>query len=118
MTTVLLAAFILVGVQMPVLADIVSTDKFATEQRTQIQGDAERIILDRGDVQAQLEVRGVDASDALQRVDNLTAAELATLAEQIDTLPAGEGVLGAVIGMIVIFMLLDIAGVTDVFPAL
>ena len=117
-TTVLLAAFSLVCVQMPAMADIVSTDQIATEQRTEIQRVAVRGFLDRADVQAQLEARGVNATDALQRVDSLTASELATLSTQIDTLPAGEGAIGFVIGLIVIFMLLDIAGVTDVFPAL
>lgn len=117
-TSVLLAAFSMVCIQGPAMADIVSTNQIATEQRTEIQRDAVRGFLDRSDVQAQLVARGVDATDALQRVDSLTASELATLAEQIDTLPAGEGALGFVIGLIVIFMLLDIAGVTDVFPAI
>tara|TARA_R110001592_G_scaffold39934_8_gene131288 strand:+ start:376 stop:702 length:327 start_codon:yes stop_codon:yes gene_type:complete len=108
----------MVSIQMPAMADIVSTDQIATEQRSQDQRDAVRGFLDRADVQAQLEARGVDAADALKRVDSLTASELASLSEQIDTLPAGEGALGFVIGLIVIFMLLDIAGVTDVFPAL
>ena len=117
-STALLAAFSLVCIQMPAMADIVSTDQIATEQRNQVQRDAVRGFLDRADVQAQLEARGVDAADALQRVDSLTATELASLSEQIDTFPAGEGALGFVIGLIVIFMLLDIAGVTDVFPAI
>jgi len=38
--------------------------------------------------------------------------------QQIDSMPAGEGVLGLVIALLVIFMLLDIAGVTDIFPAI
>tara|TARA_R110002167_G_scaffold6277_8_gene29063 strand:+ start:2374 stop:2796 length:423 start_codon:yes stop_codon:yes gene_type:complete len=117
-STALLAAFSLVCIQMPAMADIVSTDQIAAEQRNQVQRDAVRGFLDRADVQAQLEARGVDAADALKRVDSLTATELASLSEQIDTLPAGEGALGFVIGLIVIFMLLDIAGVTDVFPAI
>ena len=117
-TTVLIAAFSLVCIQVPAMADIVSTDQIATEQRTEIQRVAVRDFLGRDDVQAQLEARGVDARDALLRVNSLTASELATLSTQIDTLPAGEGALGFVIGLIVIFMLLDIAGVTDVFPAI
>jgi len=35
---------------------------------------------------------------------------------QLDSLPSGEGFLGGVIAIIVIFILLDLAGVTDVFP--
>ena len=116
--SVLIAAFTLMCMQVPAMADIVSTEQIAIEQRTDTQREAVRSFLDRGDVQAQLIARGVDAGDALQRVDSLTATELAELSSQIDTLPAGEGAIGFVIGLIVIFMLLDIAGVTDVFPAI
>lgn len=116
--SVLIAAFTLMCVQAPVMADIVSTEQIAFEQRTDTQREMVKSFLDRGDVQAQLVARGVDAHDALQRVDSLTATELAELSEQIDNLPAGEGAIGFVIGLIVIFMLLDIAGVTDVFPAI
>ncbi len=116
--SVLITALALMSVQMPAMADIVSTEQIATEQRTDVQREAVRSFLERGDVQAQLEARGVDAENASQRVDSLTASELAELSAQIDTLPAGEGAIGFVIGLIVIFMLLDIAGVTDVFPAI
>ncbi len=116
--SVLIAAMALMCVQAPAMADIVSTEQIATEQRTDMQREAVRSFLDRDDVKAQLEARGVDADSASQRVDSLTATELSELSMQIDTLPAGEGAIGFVIGLIVIFMLLDIAGVTDVFPAI
>jgi hypothetical protein len=57
-------------------------------------------------------------ADAQARIASLTASELATLASQIDTLPAGEGALETLIFVLVVFMLLDIAGVTDIFPGL
>lgn len=116
--SLLIAAFTLMSVQMPALADIVTTEQIAVEQRSDVQRDTVRSFLDRSDVKMQLMARGVDAHSALERVDSLTATELAELSEQIDTLPAGEGALGFVIGLIVIFMLLDMAGVTDVFPAI
>lgn len=116
--SVLMVAFTLMCMQVPAMADIVSTEQIALEQRTDTQREVVRSFLDRSDVQAQLVARGVDAQDALQRVDSLTATELGELSAQIDTLPAGEGAIGLVIGLIVIFMLLDIVGVTDVFPAI
>jgi hypothetical protein len=118
LSSVVIAAFTFMCMQVPAMADIVSTEQIASEQRTNTQREVVRSFLDRGDVQAQLVARGVDAQDALQRVDSLTTTELAELSTQIDTLPAGEGALGFVIGLIVIFMLLDIAGVTDVFPGI
>ena len=117
-TSLLLAVFTLLSVQMPAMADIVSTDQVAYEQQSQMQREALKSFLSRDDVVAQLVERGVDVTDAQQRVDSLTSAELDALSEKIDLLPAGEGGVGLVIGIIVVFMLLDIAGVTDIFPAL
>jgi hypothetical protein len=60
----------------------------------------------------------VDAGDALQRVAAMSSAELASIAAKIDELPAGAGLLETALFLLVIFMLLDIAGVTDIFPGL
>lgn len=95
----------------------------STQQLTQqVQLDSQRAsltrFLSRDDVQGQLMARGVEIADAQARVQNMTAAELSMLSAQIDELPAGEGVLETVLFLLVIFMLLDIAGVTDIFPGL
>lgn len=95
----------------------------STQQLTQqVQLDSQRAsltrFLSRDDVQGQLMARGVEIADAQARVHNMTAAELSMLSAQIDELPAGEGVLETVLFLLVIFMLLDIAGVTDIFPGL
>ena len=116
--SVLIVALSLMGLQAPAMADIVSTDQLVAEQRADAQRATVAGFLAREDVRAQLEARGVNAEDAMQRVDSLTDTELAELSQQIDTLPAGEGAIGLVIGILVIFMLLDIAGVTDIFPAI
>ena len=116
--SILIVALTLMGVQAPAMADIVSTEQLVAEQRADVQRATVNAFLARDEVRAQLEARGVSADDALQRVDSLSNAELAELSQQIDTLPAGEGAIGLVIGILVIFMLLDIAGVTDIFPAI
>ncbi len=118
LVSMLLALFTMMSFQAPALADIVSTEQLAMEQQIQIERNAVLSFFSRDDVKAQLVARGVDASDAQMRVDTMTASEISSLYEQIDTLPAGEGALGVVIAIIVILMLLDIAGVTDIFPAL
>lgn len=116
--SIVMVALSLMGLQAPAMADIVSTDQLVAEQRADVQRATVNAFLGRDDVRAQLEARGVSADDALQRVDSLSSVELAELSQQIDTLPAGEGAIGLVIGILVIFMLLDIAGVTDIFPAI
>ena len=43
-------------------------------------------------------------------------AEVIAMHQQLNNLPAGQGALGAVVLILVIFILLDVAGVTDIFP--
>ena len=59
---------------------------------------------------------GVDVSDAQQRIDSMTDSELAAFYERMDILPASEGALELVVAILLIFILLDVAGVTDIFP--
>jgi hypothetical protein len=65
---------------------------------------------------AQLEKLGVNTSDAQVRVAALTDAEAASLAGQIDSLPAGGDVVGALVLIFVILLVTDILGLTKVFP--
>jgi hypothetical protein len=99
-------------------AGMVSTQQLMQESRVDQQRVQVNDFLSRADVQAQLEARGVDVASAKARIASLSPAELASLSAQIDQLPAGEGVLETVLFLLVIFMLLDIAGVTDIFPGL
>lgn len=117
LAALVLALFTMMSVQVPAMADIVSTEQLAFEQSTQVQRDAVKSFLSRDDVAAQLVERGVDVADAQQRVDSLSVTELNALHQQIDSLPAGES-FGIVIGVLVILILLDVAGVTDIFPGL
>jgi hypothetical protein len=52
-----------------------------------------------------------------QRLSRLSDAEIQRLAEKTENLPAGQDVLGFVLGVILILILLDLLGATDVFPA-
>ncbi len=99
-------------------AGMVSTEQLTQHAKLDSQRASVTQFLGREDVQSELMARGVDVVDAEARVQNMTAAELSILSAQIDELPAGEGVLGTVLFLLVIFMLLDIAGVTDIFPGL
>lgn len=71
--------------------------------------------LAQDDVQRQLIARGVDPADARARVAALSDSELADLQRQIDEMPAGSGAL-AVVGIVAIVLLvLDLAGVLNIF---
>jgi hypothetical protein len=71
--------------------------------------------LARDDVQQQLIARGVNPADARQRVAALSDSELADLQQHMDEMPAGSGAL-AVVGVVAIVLLvLDLAGVLNIF---
>jgi predicted PurR-regulated permease PerM len=119
----MLALVMLAGVGMQSVAvaapsGMVSTQQLLNETRAQQQRAHVSAFFDRAEVQSLLQARGVEAADAQARVASLTASELASLAVQIDTMPAGEGVLETLVFVLVVFMLLDIAGVTDIFPGI
>ena len=81
--------------------------------------DRERVLMlmDRADIQAQLEAYGVRAADVKARIAALTDAEAADLAANIDDLPAGGvSIIGAALLVFLVLLLTDILGYTKVFP--
>ena len=71
----------------------------------------------RDDVRKQLVSLGVDPSDAANRLDSLSPDELAMLQDRIENLPAGANLL-AVLGIVlVVLIVLELVGVTDVFTS-
>ncbi len=72
--------------------------------------------LERADLAAALEARGVAVSDVRLRVDALTDAEAAQLMAQIDQAPAGAGVVGVLFAVFIVLLVTDILGLTKVFP--
>lgn len=115
---VMFAGVVMQSVAVAAPSGMVSTQQLVNETRAEQQRAHVSAFFDRAEVQSLLNARGVDAADAQARVASLTASELASLGEQLDTLPAGEGVLETLVFVLVVFMLLDIAGVTDIFPGI
>jgi hypothetical protein len=71
--------------------------------------------LDRAEVRQQFAALGVDAGVVEARLATLTDAEVATLADRMDQMPAGGDLL-AVIGIVfVILLILELVGVIDIF---
>ncbi|MGJ3259575.1 MAG: PA2779 family protein [Rhodospirillales bacterium] len=115
-----IAAFTLaITPAIPVAAGMISNEQVA-EQRS--AADARLTVQDfmaRDDVRQQFEGLGVDPQEAEQRVAALSDAEVRELAQKIETAPAGEGAIGALIGAgLIIFLVLlitDMLGFTHVF---
>lgn len=76
--------------------------------------------LGREEVRRQIEALGVDPDEAAARVRALSDAEIARLAARFDQEPAGQSVVGPIVGAIVLVFLVllitDLLCLTKVFP--
>ena len=72
-------------------------------------------MVSRADVQEKLVSLGVTQGYAISRINGMTNSEIAQLNSQLNDAPAG-GVVGAVLTVLAIIAILDLVGVTDVYP--
>lgn len=111
-----LAAFTFVGSTQVVQAAIVGTEQIHAAGAAAQHRDRISQALQRPEVIDHLEQMGVNRADAQARIDAMTDEEAATLAAQIDSLPAGGDIIGALVLIFVILLVTDILGLTKVFP--
>lgn len=97
-------------------AGLVTTPDLVGEQQLVLEREQVQEWLARDEVREQLVGMNVDIEAAQLRVDNMTAEELRMMAANMQNMPAAAGVLEAVVLVLLIFILLDVAGVTDIFP--
>jgi len=101
-------------------AEMISTETSVTMTQNAENRATVKALLERSDVREFLTGYGVDIAEAQSRVDTLSDQEVADLANQIDQLPAGSGVVGAIIGaavlVFIVLLITDILGFTHVFP--
>ena len=110
---------LLVPLAQSARAELISTGR-AVEARADDARARVLAVLDRSDVRAELERRGIAPGEARARVAALSDAEVDRLAGSLDTLPAGGSTVGVIATAILIvfftLLLTDILGFTDVFP--
>jgi len=97
-------------------AGMISSEQVIASHTAQLERERVRAVFDRQDVREQLQALGVDADAARARVDALTDNEVATINGKIDNLPAGGGIVGAVVFVFLVLLITDILGFTKVFP--
>ena len=102
----------------PAQAAMVGTDRIV-EQDAGLAREKVADFIARDDVRDQMQVLGVAPDEAAARVASLSDDEVRAIADRIDTLPAGQGAVGAVVGaavlIFVILLITDLMGLTDVF---
>ena len=117
--TVVSASLVFSGMAYASPSALIGTEQVAanvapaahSESRARLLGT-----LDRADLVAALEARGVSVGDVRSRVDALTDAETTQLMAQIDQAPAGADVLGVLFSIFIILLVTDILGLTKIFP--
>jgi hypothetical protein len=101
----------LAGLGLPVQAGILPTDA-ASAERSRVLN-----VLEREDVRVQLQAHGVSLAEVKARVAAMTDDEVAQLAGQIESLPAGGAdILGVALIVFIVLLITDIMGFTKVFP--
>ena len=97
-------------------ARVITTEAALAIQRQEDSIERVGKFLMREDVQAALVRMGVDQSQAIERVQALTPSELAQLERHLNELPAGGTGVVEVLGIVVIVLIvLELLGVTNVF---
>jgi hypothetical protein len=97
-------------------AGMVSTQMVVEQQQADERRAQLSALLERDDVREQLVRWGVDPIEAQARVLHLSDAEVVELAARMDEMPAGAGVLNALIFVFLVLLVTDILGFTDIFP--
>ncbi|WP_439136152.1 PA2779 family protein [Pseudomaricurvus sp.] len=96
-------------------AGMVTTQQAVSQQF--VEYDRGRLIeaLNQDGVRDQLTNMGVDPAEIEQRISTLTADELAQLNTEIANMPAGQGVVGVLVLIFVVFIITDMLCATNLF---
>ena len=112
---VLLTLSMLTTYSLPAYSGVVTTEQLLQQQLESMDRSTLISMLDRDEVRQQLIERGVDPVYAKQRIAALSDAQIDQLKAEIDQLPAGSGVVGILIAVLLVLIILDIIGVTNIF---
>lgn len=116
LATALIPCITLAGVPLTAQASIISTEQAMVTPAGDASRERVAAFLARDDVRTELQAQGVSADDAIARVQAMSDAEVAQLADRVDQAPAGAGVVGVLFSIFLILLVTDILGLTKVFP--
>ncbi len=112
--TALLGLSLLPLVSFSAHADIISTQEAVAMESGQNLAQVDAWLM-RDDVMAELASLGVDPELARIRAEALSPAELELMANQIEELPAGAGVIEVLGITFLVLLILELVGVTNIF---
>lgn len=120
LASLLAASIVFSGMAHAAPTALIGTEQAAAAMQAAARSEAHaklQAALDRADLAAMLQARGVSVDEMRARVDALTDAEAQQMLTQIDQAPAGASdVLGVLFTVFIILLVTDILGLTKVFP--
>jgi hypothetical protein len=96
-------------------AGIYSSEQAISSQQFQYNKNQVLTLMNSVEVQQKLIDLGVSPADAKMRINIMTNDELVTFNQQMNDMPAG-GIVGTVVTLLVVVAVLDLMGITDVYP--
>lgn len=96
-------------------AAVFSSEQVIANQQFNFNKQQVLSYVDSAEVQNKLIELGVSPADARHRIANMTAEELSALNSQMNEMPAG-GIVGVVVTVLVVVVVTDLMGLTDVYP--
>lgn len=96
-------------------AGVYSSEQAITSQQYQYNKQQVLSLVDSAEVQQKLMNLGVSPADAKLRIASMTNNELQAFNQQMNEAPAG-GILGTIVTVLVVVAVLDLMGITDVYP--
>ncbi len=113
----LIISFIFIQIS-PAFAGIVGTDSYLSEQTAQQDREDLRALMSRDEVRSLLETNGLTVEEAQARVDSLTDKEVSQMAEKFNELPAAGDAAVVVLVIALVVIILELAGITDIFTGI
>ena len=110
-------AIISMGFVQVSAAGVIGTQQMVNSDARQDQLARMETLLTRQDVASQLALYGVAPEMVMERVQNLTNAELAALEGKMDQQVAGGDILALIGAVFVVLIILELTGVIDIFKA-
>ena len=114
LTASILCPILILGMSQATAA-VVSSEQVIANQQFNFNKQQVLSYVDSAEVQNKLIELGVSPADAKQRIANMTAEELNALNSQMNEMPAG-GIVGVVVTVLVVVVVTDLMGLTDVYP--
>lgn len=96
-------------------AGVYSSEQAIVSQQHQYNKQQVLALVDSAEVQQKLTDLGVSPAEAKLRVDGMTNDELLAFNQHMTEMPAG-GIIGTIVTVLVVVAVLDLMGLTDVYP--